>query len=102
MEVFGQVVGRFGHSGTDDEPQPGPADSFDPAPSIALRFSADSMLASAATTLSATAWRCCSARVTGMMVFVLALPPSKQAIFQREPDLVDQKTDQRTSHWTTG
>lgn len=29
VEVFGQVVGRFGHPGTDDEPHPGLVDSFE-------------------------------------------------------------------------
>src|SRR5699024_9815244 len=56
-----------------------------PASSRALRFAAESMPASATTTVALTWWRCWKALVTGMSVLVSALLPSNTWRSSRNP-----------------
>src|SRR5699024_2595227 len=56
-----------------------------PASSSSLRFFADSIPASAATTMSVTWWRSWKALITGMIVWVSAFDPSKQPISNGNP-----------------
>jgi hypothetical protein len=56
------------------------------ASSKAVRFAADSIPASATTTMSATPWRAWKSLMTGTIVVVSAVLPSKQPISNGNPD----------------
>src|SRR5271169_7042421 len=64
-----------------------------PASSSAFRFAAESIPASATTTISRTPWRCANALSTGIRVVVSALLPSEQVHLERESARVHQEPD---------
>src|SRR5665648_77796 len=64
-----------------------------PASSNAFRLPADSIPASATTTMSVTPCRSWNARSTGTRVVALGLVPLEQVDLQREPARVDQQPD---------
>src|ERR1700722_4527800 len=64
-----------------------------PAPSSAFRFAADSIPASATTTMSRTPWRCANALSTGIKVVVSALPTSNRCTSRGNPPGPRQEPD---------
>src|ERR1022692_3862151 len=64
-----------------------------PASSSAFRFDAESIPASATTTMSRTPWRCANALSTGIRVVVSAALPLEQVDLEREPARVHQEPD---------
>lgn len=78
LEVCGQVVGA---SLIRD-----PTMNENPASSSALRLAAESIPASATTTMSDTSWRSWNPRRTGSRVVVSALLPSEQHTSSGNPD----------------
>jgi len=69
--------------------------NFTPASSRSFRFDADSMPASAATTIAVSSrpCRCWNWRTIGTMVVVSAVLPSQTSNFQGESGAIDEQTD---------